>query len=170
MHGGYAACGNDDSDWYGRVSVSWEGGGNSSSRLKDWLDPGNNGAMTVDTLVPGSGFCGDGTCDSDEDQCNCSDDCGGTPACPCDNDGACEEGEDCNNCSGDCISGAGGAVCGNGQCEAGDGENCVNCSADCNGITTGKPSRRFCCGSAEGCGDSRCTNGGFSYTTTSQGM
>ncbi|MBD3348266.1 MAG: hypothetical protein GF400_03590, partial [Candidatus Eisenbacteria bacterium] len=23
LHGGYAACGNDESDWYGRLSVSW---------------------------------------------------------------------------------------------------------------------------------------------------
>jgi hypothetical protein len=198
LHGGYAACGNDDSDWYGRFSISWEGGGSSSSRLKDWLDTGNTGAMTVDTLVPGAGVCGDGTCDSGEDQCNCADDCGtppttesscsdgedndcdgatdcddsdcgGTPACPCDNDGVCEEGEDCINCSNDCISGAGGASCGNGLCEAGDGEDCQSCPSDCNGLTTGKPSGRFCCGATEGCGDSRCTTGGFSCTTTPQG-
>jgi len=48
LHGGYAACGNDDSDWYGRFSVSWDGGGTSSTRLRDWLDPGNTGAMTTD--------------------------------------------------------------------------------------------------------------------------
>jgi hypothetical protein len=39
LHGGYAACGNDLSDWYGRFSVSWTGGGTSASRLSDWLDP-----------------------------------------------------------------------------------------------------------------------------------
>ncbi len=27
LHGGYAACGNNESDWYGRFSVSWAGGG-----------------------------------------------------------------------------------------------------------------------------------------------
>jgi lysyl endopeptidase len=48
LHGGYAACGNDDSDWYGRFSVSWTGGGSSSSRLRDWLDPLNTGAMFLD--------------------------------------------------------------------------------------------------------------------------
>ncbi len=54
LHGGYAACGNDSSDWYGRFSVSWTGGGSSSSRLSDWLDPISSGATTLDTLVPGA--------------------------------------------------------------------------------------------------------------------
>lgn len=53
LHGGFAACGNDDPDWYGRLSVSWEGGGTSNSRLKDWLDPINSGAQTL----PGLGGC-----------------------------------------------------------------------------------------------------------------
>jgi hypothetical protein len=96
LHGGYAACGNDESDWYGRFSISWEGGGSSSSRLKDWLDTGNTGAMTIDTLVPGAGVCGDGTCDSGEDQCNCADDCGTPPTTETD----CSDGED-NDCDGD---------------------------------------------------------------------
>lgn len=48
LHGGYAACGNDDSDWYGRISVSWVGGGAASSRLSDWLDPGGSGATVLD--------------------------------------------------------------------------------------------------------------------------
>lgn len=52
LHGGYAACGNDLPDWYGRFSVSWDGGGSSSSRLSDWLDPIASGATTLDTLVP----------------------------------------------------------------------------------------------------------------------
>jgi hypothetical protein len=51
LHGGYAACGNDDADWYGRMSVSWDGS-SSSNRLRDWLDPSNSGATTVDTLWP----------------------------------------------------------------------------------------------------------------------
>jgi subtilisin-like proprotein convertase family protein len=50
LHGGYAACGNDESDWYGRFSVSWTGGGTSSTRLSNWLDPGGTGALTVDTI------------------------------------------------------------------------------------------------------------------------
>lgn len=40
LHGGYAACGSDLSDWYGRLSRSWEGGGSRATRLRDWLDPG----------------------------------------------------------------------------------------------------------------------------------
>ncbi|QKK06846.1 MAG: hypothetical protein HND58_00825 [Planctomycetota bacterium] len=51
LHGGYAACGNDLADWYGRMSVSWDGG-SSSSRLRDWLDPSNSGATVTDTLWP----------------------------------------------------------------------------------------------------------------------
>jgi|GEM_PF-892364 len=48
LHGGDAACGNDSSDWYGRFSVSWTGGGTPATRLSDWLDPTNSGAMTLD--------------------------------------------------------------------------------------------------------------------------
>ncbi|CAG0932122.1 Protease 1 [Thermoflexales bacterium] len=50
LHGGYAACGNDDSDWYGRLSVSWAGGGTASSRLSDWLDPLGSGVQTLDGI------------------------------------------------------------------------------------------------------------------------
>ncbi|MFG0260004.1 MAG: GC-type dockerin domain-anchored protein, partial [Phycisphaerales bacterium JB041] len=52
LHGGYAACGNDLADWYGKMSVSWDAGSSSSSRLRDWLDPTNSGATVVDTLWP----------------------------------------------------------------------------------------------------------------------
>lgn len=48
LHGGYAACGNDDPDWYGRLFVSWTGGGAASSRLSDWLDPLGTGALVLD--------------------------------------------------------------------------------------------------------------------------
>jgi hypothetical protein len=48
LHGGYAACGNDDSDWYGRFSVSWDAGATAAARLKDWLDPGDTGATKID--------------------------------------------------------------------------------------------------------------------------
>ena len=121
----------------------------------------------------GAEVCDDGIdndCDGDFD---CADsDCSGDPSCEviCDNDGTCEAGEDCNNCPNDCISGTtAGAVCGNGICEAGDGENGANCSADCNSRLGGKPSNRFSCGfndglNPDGCGDSRCTTGGFECT------
>ncbi len=34
---------------YGRFDVSWTGGGTSSTRLSNWLDPGNTGATTTNT-------------------------------------------------------------------------------------------------------------------------
>ncbi|MEW5870495.1 MAG: proprotein convertase P-domain-containing protein [Chloroflexota bacterium] len=48
LHGGDAACGNNDSDWYGRFYTSWTGGGTSSTRLSNWLDPLGSGALTLD--------------------------------------------------------------------------------------------------------------------------
>lgn len=48
LHGGGAACGNNDSDEYGWLHKSWEGGGTSNSRLKDWLDPDNTNVQFID--------------------------------------------------------------------------------------------------------------------------
>ena len=50
LHGGYAACGNNRSDWYGKLSRSWEGGGSSGSRLRDWLDPDGSGLSELDGI------------------------------------------------------------------------------------------------------------------------
>lgn len=50
LHGGYASCSSQTSDWYGRIFVSWEGGGSSSTRLKDHLDSAGTGDMFVDTI------------------------------------------------------------------------------------------------------------------------
>jgi hypothetical protein len=47
LHGGFAACGNDEPDWYGRLSVSWNGGGTPTTRLRDWLDPIASGVSTL---------------------------------------------------------------------------------------------------------------------------
>ena len=55
LHGGSAACGNNLSDYYGRFSVSWTGGGSNTTRLSNWLDPLGTGATTLDTLVPAGG-------------------------------------------------------------------------------------------------------------------
>ena len=55
LHGGYAACGNDSEDWYGRFYTSWIGGGSPSTRLSDHLDPDGTGAIVCDTL-PGRGM------------------------------------------------------------------------------------------------------------------
>jgi subtilisin-like proprotein convertase family protein len=51
LSGGLAACGNTEYDCYGKVSVAW-GGASSSSRLKDWLDPGNTGATSLGGSFP----------------------------------------------------------------------------------------------------------------------
>ena len=47
LHGGGAACGNDASDWYGRLATSWATGSTSATRLRDWLDPVGGGANRV---------------------------------------------------------------------------------------------------------------------------
>jgi hypothetical protein len=52
LHGGYAACGNDLPDWYGRISVSWTGGGSATSRLSDWLDPLGQNPATLPLFDP----------------------------------------------------------------------------------------------------------------------
>ena len=87
--------------------------------------------------------------------------------------GICESGEDCTTCPSDCVAGTTAAVCGNGICEVAEGEDCLSCAADCNGKQNGKPSRRFCCGDGDGqnpvgCGDQRCSSGGFSCTDIPQ--
>ena len=46
LHGGYASCSSQTSDWYGRLSVSWTNG------LSTYLDPLGSGAMTLDTWDP----------------------------------------------------------------------------------------------------------------------
>ena len=48
LSGGSAQCGNNLADYYGRLSVAWEGGGTAASRVKDWLDPGSTGATGID--------------------------------------------------------------------------------------------------------------------------
>ena len=37
---------------FGRLNVSWNGGNSSDTRLKDWLDPLNSGAMTINSSKP----------------------------------------------------------------------------------------------------------------------
>jgi len=58
LHGGPSSCsatGDNRSDYYGRVSVSWTGGGTSSTRLSNWLDASGSGALFVDGLDGGGG-------------------------------------------------------------------------------------------------------------------
>ncbi|NNC70661.1 MAG: T9SS type A sorting domain-containing protein [Flavobacteriaceae bacterium] len=51
LFAGLAACSgtgdNDDYDIYGRFAIAWEGS-NQTTRLKDWLDPGNLNPNTLD--------------------------------------------------------------------------------------------------------------------------
>ncbi|MBU8869338.1 MAG: trypsin-like peptidase domain-containing protein [Gemmatimonadales bacterium] len=59
LHGGNAGCDNDEPDWYGRLSVSWDGGGTPETRLSDHLDPNGSGVLEFPPYVPGlviSGF------------------------------------------------------------------------------------------------------------------
>jgi hypothetical protein len=59
VHGGSPStiCNVNDNAFFGRFDLSWTGGGTNSTRLSNWLDPNNSGAMTtnttnVSTLVP----------------------------------------------------------------------------------------------------------------------
>lgn len=48
LHGGLASCDDpDDPDWYGKFSVSWNGGGTAATRLRDWLNPSDDGTMQL---------------------------------------------------------------------------------------------------------------------------
>ena len=53
LHGGFAACGNNDADYYGRLFKSWAGGGSAATRLSDHLDPVAAAPQTLD----GTGLC-----------------------------------------------------------------------------------------------------------------
>ncbi len=88
----------------------------------------------------------------------------------CNSDGTCEGAETCSNCA-DCVNQLPATGdCGDGICEPGIGESCISC-ADCNGEQGGMPGNRFCCGDGAGegpvgCGDGRCTTGGFECGST----
>ncbi len=54
LHGGLASCdAPDDPDWYGRLAISWEGGGAAGNRLSDHLDPLGSGIEYLDMLGTG---------------------------------------------------------------------------------------------------------------------
>ncbi len=50
LHGGLAACGNDESDWFGRFYTSWLGDEVPERQLKHWLDPDNIGIEFIDGI------------------------------------------------------------------------------------------------------------------------
>src|SRR3989339_304090 len=101
---------------------------------------GNLGSTFVCT------YCGDGQCEWNENECNCSNDCVAQPFCgdgtrngseQCDNGAASNGtactpayGSTCTYCSSSCTNVTlQGLRCGDGSCT--DGEHCGNCVADC---------------------------------------
>ncbi len=48
LHGGSASCSNNLYDAFGWFRYSWNGGGQPSNRLRDWLDPDNTNAAYLD--------------------------------------------------------------------------------------------------------------------------
>jgi subtilisin-like proprotein convertase family protein len=53
LHGGSASCTSITNDFYGRLSVSWNGGGTNATSLRPWLDPDNTGTLVVNTRTTG---------------------------------------------------------------------------------------------------------------------
>ncbi|MBQ4821576.1 T9SS type A sorting domain-containing protein [Aquimarina sp. MMG016] len=55
LAGGAAACSgtvdNNAQDFYGRFDVSWDFGTTDATRLSNWLDPGNTGRTTLNSLT-----------------------------------------------------------------------------------------------------------------------
>ena len=50
LHDGLSFCSTPNApDWYGSFDVSWDGGGTNATRLSNWLDPGNSGAVATNT-------------------------------------------------------------------------------------------------------------------------
>jgi hypothetical protein len=54
LSGGYAACSNNEPDWYGRMARHWTGGGTPDTRLSDWLDPLGTGVEFLVGKDPGT--------------------------------------------------------------------------------------------------------------------
>ena len=46
LHGGSGECGSG-TDYYGKISTSWNGGGTSTTRLSNWLDPNGTGQTSI---------------------------------------------------------------------------------------------------------------------------
>ena len=52
LHGGTASCASITSDYYGKIAKSWDYGSTPATRLQDWLDPDNTGALELDGFDP----------------------------------------------------------------------------------------------------------------------
>lgn len=48
LHGGYASCTNNLSDYYGRFDISWHYGTTPTERLSEWLDPLGKDSMAIE--------------------------------------------------------------------------------------------------------------------------
>jgi lysyl endopeptidase len=48
LSGGFAACGNDRADWYGRLHEAWREAPSVGAPLADWLDPAGTDAVILD--------------------------------------------------------------------------------------------------------------------------
>ena len=102
-------------------------------------------------------YCGDDSCDSDENCSVCEEDCGMCePETYC-GDGICNGDEDCSTCSEDCGSCSSRPYCGDGICNS--GETCLTCAVDC-GSCSGHGSSGS--GSPSGGSDSKSSGGGNS--------
>ncbi len=133
-------CGNDcdlANNWTidGALAAYWD----QVSYLLDPV-PGCTGDPECDDglFCTGAETCVGGSCQSSGDPCGggtvCNEATDSCDAPACDDDGSCEAGEDCNNCPNDCRS-----------------------------KTGGKPSGRYCCdGDLPDCGDTRCSESGWS--------
>ncbi len=53
LHGGLAACGNQEPDWFGRFHTSWLGDEIPERQLKHWLDPDDTGLEFIDGIWNG---------------------------------------------------------------------------------------------------------------------
>jgi len=93
--------------------------------------------------------CGDGKCQKGEESCLA--DCGTVSEC---GDGICSADETYESCPADCEPPPP-SVCNNDN-TCNDGEDCLSCPNDCAGITTGKPSNRYCCGEDNFCEQDLC--------------
>jgi Ca2+-binding RTX toxin-like protein len=174
-------AGSGEDEVYGQAGNDTLLGGNHGDMLHG--GPGDDhidGGWHSDTCVGGGGndnyfnceladasipLCGDGTCDTGEDSCSCSEDCGAPPAIETSscNDGMDNDCDSLSDCADPDCAGDQSCSCGNdGMCDL--GEDCLSCPQDCSGKQKGKPSRRYCCGdgtaqSAEG--DGAICNGNF---------
>lgn len=54
LHGGTSNC-SSTTAYFGRLHLSWEGGGTPATRLRDWLDPDDTGVVTLDGREPPTG-------------------------------------------------------------------------------------------------------------------